>query len=382
MPLNPVSPTKRAWLATAAVALVPVLASCGGGSSSSTSTTTTVRPYVPAYQGVNCAAVTTGIGAGLVVGVCDEIDANNTERARSNQHDFISSFYSSRSAPDISDAIIKGLGLTLEAPFDKVTIGLSYGPNSDPCTYYSRFGALRGMTLTQFAGETGFPLVDMTSLASVTPGIAGPGPNQSTGPCGNAQAEPTLPAAITLTGVDFGVYRFYAGMERGQTDASYNGGWYSRLGTGDGAVPVADLVFVSSNAKLGGYYATPNGLWSVSTSPASAAWSAAAQQITVSLTGAWSYYNRYAVTPSIGISGGGSPIPPNPTLSALELKGVYDPIKKKVIGTVSSLDPAVLVEQGSFEGEFSADGREFAGRFAVKIQGVEATLGAAFAAKQ
>jgi hypothetical protein len=380
MPLNSVSPYQRSWLLIGIAGLAPVLASCGGGSSSSGSTTVT-RPYVAAYQGVNCAAVTAGIGAGLVVGVCDEVDASNIERARSNQHDFISNFYSSRTGATISDAIIKGMGVTLEAPGDKLAIGLSYGPNNDPCTYYSLFGSLRGMTLTQFAGETGYPLFDMTSLASVTPGIAGPGPGQTVGPCGNAQAEPTLPAAITLTGVDFGVYRFYAGMDRGQTDASYNGGWYSRLGTGEGAVPAADLSFTASNAKLGGYYATPNGLWSVSAIPSSAAWSAAGQQMSVQLTGAWSYYNRYAVTPRVGISGGGTQIPPSPTLSTLELRGTYDAAKKKVVGSVASLNAAVPVEHGSFEGEFSADGREFAGRFAVKLQSVEATLGGAFAVK-
>ncbi len=381
MPLNSVFLYKRSWLATGMAVLAPVLASCGGGSSSSTTTTVT-RPYVAAYQGVNCAAVTAGIGAGLVVGVCDEIDTNNTERARSNQHDFVSNFSSSRTGATISDAIIKGMGITLEAPGDKLAIGLSYGPNSDPCTYYSQFGALRGMTLTQFAGETGYPLLDMTSLASVTPGIAGPGPGQTVGPCGNAQIEPTLPAAITLAGVDFGVYRFYAGIDRGQTDASYNGGWYARLGAGDGAVPVADLAFAASNAKLAGYYATPNGLWSVSATPSSATWSAVAQQMSVQLTGAWSYYNRYAVTPRVGLSGGGAQIPPNPILSTMELRGTYDAVKKKVIGTVTSLNAAVPVEHGSFEGEFSADGREFAGRFAVKVQGVEATLGGAFAVKQ
>jgi hypothetical protein len=381
MPLNSVFHCKRSWLVTGMAMLASVLASCGGGSSTSSSAAVT-RPYVSAYQGVNCAAVTAGIGAGMVVGVCDEIDANNTERARSNQHDFISNFYSSRTGATISDVIIKGMGLTLEAPGDKLAIGMSYGPNNDPCTYYSLFGSLRGMTLTQFAGETGYPLVDMTSLASVTPGIAGPGPGQTVGPCGNAQAEPTLPAAITLTGVDFGVYRFYAGMDRGQTDASYNGGWYSRLGNGDGAVPVADLSFAASNAKLGGYYATPNGLWSVSASPSSAMWSAASQQMTVQLTGTWSYYNRYSVTPRVGVSSGGVQIPPSPTLSTLELRGTYDAVKKKVIGTVTSLNAAVPVEHGSFEGEFSVDGREFAGRFAVKLQGIEATLGAAFAVKQ
>jgi hypothetical protein len=390
MQSNNTTRLKRASFGLVSILSLAVLGACGGGGGSTGGGGNPGNgDGLDAYRGLNCQAAANGSNDGYVLGVCDVVTQNGavfTETSKSSFQNVQSVVGSSKAAPTIADLTSgKSLSILLDSSLDKLNPlrTLSFPANHDPCTYYFSFdGSVnstnKGFTLTAFTtvGTSQQAFLDITSFASVVPGINGPAAGQSAGICGNTTTVASLPPAVQLVDFDFGVYAYNVGIPKGGIiDPSYNAGWYSRVGASIRpiAAPTSNITFNAAASRVFGFYSSTGRFWNVSVTPTSASYATSTGQLQVALPASWGYFNVFANSSTA--NGGQTLGTLTSRLPAMTLTGTFDGTERKIIGTITGAD----IDSGKFEGEFNAANTEFAGRITVKVRGVEQRMAGAFA---